>query len=149
MFYGKMKALTFSYDDGGVQDYRLIEIFKRYGMRSSFHLNSAQFGRKSNRTIGEVTFDTSRITAEEAKELYKNYEIASHTLTHPSLDKIPIEIAEHEVCEDAKALSKIAGYGVVGFAYPNGGINDEVVSMLQSKTGIKYARRNISTFSFD
>ena len=30
MFHGKMKALTFSYDDGVTQDRRLVELFVRF-----------------------------------------------------------------------------------------------------------------------
>ena len=33
MFHGKMKALTFSYDDGVTQDRRLVELFDRYGVK--------------------------------------------------------------------------------------------------------------------
>ncbi len=31
----KMKAVTFSYDDGVIQDIRLIELFNKYGMKWS------------------------------------------------------------------------------------------------------------------
>ena len=31
MFHGKMKCLTFSYDDGVTQDKRLVKIFNKYG----------------------------------------------------------------------------------------------------------------------
>ena len=30
---GKAKAVTFSYDDGNVQDKRLAELFDKYGMK--------------------------------------------------------------------------------------------------------------------
>ena len=33
MFGGKMKAVTFSYDDGVLQDKRLIEILDKYGLK--------------------------------------------------------------------------------------------------------------------
>ena len=36
MFGGKMKALTFSYDDGVTQDIRLIELFNKYGIKHAF-----------------------------------------------------------------------------------------------------------------
>ena len=39
MWNGKMKALTFSYDDGVEQDIRLIEILDRYHLRGTFNLN--------------------------------------------------------------------------------------------------------------
>jgi len=37
---GRFKALTMSYDDGRPQDRRLVELFNKYGIRGTFHLNS-------------------------------------------------------------------------------------------------------------
>ena len=34
---GKAKALTMSYDDGKIQDERLVSIFNRYGIRGTFN----------------------------------------------------------------------------------------------------------------
>lgn len=34
----KEKALTFSYDDGGIFNRRLVKIFNKYGLRAAFHL---------------------------------------------------------------------------------------------------------------
>ena len=41
----KKKALTFSYDDGQIYDRRLVEIFNRYGLKGTFHLNSGTVGK--------------------------------------------------------------------------------------------------------
>ena len=38
MFNGKMKAVTFSYDDGVPEDKQLLEIFNKYGMKGTFNL---------------------------------------------------------------------------------------------------------------
>ena len=40
MFRGKMKAITFSYDDGVTQDKRLVDIFNKYGLKATFNINS-------------------------------------------------------------------------------------------------------------
>ena len=45
MFHGKMKALTFSYDDGVTQDRRLVELFDRYGLKATFNINSELLGK--------------------------------------------------------------------------------------------------------
>ena len=37
---GRAKAVTFSYDDGVVQDKRLAEIFNKYGIKATFNFNS-------------------------------------------------------------------------------------------------------------
>ena len=36
----KLKALSFSYDDGNIADRKLVEIFNRYGMHGTFHIPS-------------------------------------------------------------------------------------------------------------
>ena len=36
---GKHKVLTVSYDDGRLEDRRLVELFNRYGIRGTFNLN--------------------------------------------------------------------------------------------------------------
>ena len=36
---GKAKALTMSYDDGKLQDERLVSIFNKYGIKGTFNLN--------------------------------------------------------------------------------------------------------------
>ena len=45
MFQGKMKAITFSYDDGVTQDQRLIAMLNHYGMKATFNLNSGLLGK--------------------------------------------------------------------------------------------------------
>ena len=39
---GKFKVLTMSYDDGKLEDRRLIEIFNRYHIKGTFHINSGE-----------------------------------------------------------------------------------------------------------
>ena len=41
------KALTLSYDDGVVQDKKLIEMFDRYGAKCTFNLNYRVLGKKN------------------------------------------------------------------------------------------------------
>ena len=45
MFNGKMKAVTFSFDDGVTQDRRLIEIFNKYNLKATFNINSELLGK--------------------------------------------------------------------------------------------------------
>ena len=44
---GKKKAVTMSFDDGHVYDIRLVELFNKYGIKGTFHLNSKLFGTLS------------------------------------------------------------------------------------------------------
>lgn len=40
---GKSKVLTLSYDDGVVQDIRLIQILDRHGIKGTFNINSGLY----------------------------------------------------------------------------------------------------------
>lgn len=151
MFNGKMKAVTFSYDDGVTQDVRLIELFNKYGVKATFNINSELLGHP-----GELVRESFRVShnknkPEDVRHIYTGHEIAAHTLRHPLLPSIEDD-AEiiRQVEQDRLNLSELAGYEVVGFAYPCGGQNFDhrVSELIRKNTGIKYARNIISNHSF-
>lgn len=130
---GKAKALTMSYDDGKVEDIRLLEIFNKYGIKGTFNLNygimiSDQTGQKH-----------PRIPKEKIAGLYKGHEIATHTMTHPTIARCPITEAAMEILDDRKGLEEISGTIVRGHAYPNGSYNEEIKQLFK-QLGIAYAR---------
>jgi peptidoglycan/xylan/chitin deacetylase (PgdA/CDA1 family) len=152
MFNGKMKALTFSYDDGVLQDQRLIEIFNKYGLKATFNLNSGLFGKKGALVREGVTVDHNKVAREDVRHVYAGHEVAAHTLKHPFLPGVEDEDEiVRQVEEDRLALSELMGYEVVGFAYPGGGINHDkrVADIIRRRTGVKYCRTTDSTHSFD
>ena len=115
---GKHKALTMSYDDGRIQDRRLVRIFNDHGIRGTFHLNSGRIG------------EDNRVTEEEIPALYLGHEVACHTVTHPTISRCPLPEVTAEVLEDRKALERITGSPVRGMSYPNGSYSEEIVKML-------------------
>lgn len=119
MFQGKMKALTFSYDDGVTQDIRLIELFNKYGMKATFNLNSELLGRDGELLRNGVVVSHNKNKSQEIKYIYSGHEVAAHTLTHPNL-KAVLEDQEiiRQVEQDRLNLSEMCGYEVVGMAYP-------------------------------
>ena len=152
MFNGKMKALTFSYDDGVGQDRRLIEIFNKYGLKSTFNLNSKLLGRKENKGMVCGTFiDRPTAMPEDVKYIYEGHEVAAHTLGHPLLTAIEDDKEViRQVEKDRENLSELAGYEVTSFAYPCGGVNNDarVARLIKNFTGIKNARTITSTHTF-
>ena len=132
---GKKRIVTFSYDDGHKNDPHLIELFDKYGVKGTFHLNS-----KTLVTLSE----------EEQKaigERYKNHEISCHTVSHGWPSKIPSASLVGEIIENRKALEKIAGYPVIGMSYPSGSFNDNAVEVHKA-CGIVYSRTTLSTNKF-
>ena len=151
MFYGKMKALTFSYDDGTTQDKRLVELFNKYNVKATFHINSGLLGNPGELLREGVHVRHDKVQKEEVRALYAGHEIAAHTLTHPNLINLDDAAVIKEVEEDRLALSELAGYEVVGLSYPCGGhcYDERIKNLLKKHTGIKYSRTTNSTHSFD
>lgn len=146
-----MKALTFSYDDGVLQDIRLIELFNKYGMKATFNLNSELFGKENSFLRDGVRVNHTKVNAEDVKHIYEKHEVAVHTLTHPRLGDVDDREVIRQVEEDRLNLSELCGYEVVGMAYPLGtGTYDErVVDLIREHTGVKYARNTTSTHNFE
>ena len=148
---GKNKAITFSFDDGVTQDIRLIEILNRYGLKGTFNINSDLLGLRNTLDRNEKTVSHNKIFREDVRQVYQGHEIAVHTLTHPNLTTLDEEEIVHQVECDRLALSELAGYEVVGMAYPCGGVNndDRVAAIIKARTGVRYSRTITSTNSFD
>ena len=80
---GKRKAVTFSYDDGVTQDIRLIELMNKYGLKSTFNLNSELLGKRGILDRENQRIAHYKIHPEDVRYVYDGHEVAVHTLTHP------------------------------------------------------------------
>ena len=86
MFPGnKRKAVTFSFDDGVVQDRRLVKLFNKYGFKCTWNINSALLNFPGQITDRGHTVNYSKIDIYEVKSLYQGHEVAVHSLFHPDL----------------------------------------------------------------
>ena len=147
---GLKKAVTFSYDDGVTQDIRLIELLNKYGLKCTFNLNSELLGQNRMLIRKEQRISHYKVHPSDVREIYAGHEVAVHTLTHPNLTQLPEEEIIRQVECDRKTLSDLAGYEVIGMAYPCGGVNndDRVAQVLREKTGVQYSRTITTTDSF-
>lgn len=133
---GKPKALTFSYDDGVVQDQRLAEIFDKYGMKATFNLN-CEGTRKYSHTKEQI----------HKYFLSKGHEVAVHGAFHRANGNIrPIE-GIREVLDCRLELEEKCGQIIRGMAYPGTGItlmdgfgSYEQIKNYLTELGIVYAR---------
>ena len=148
---GKLKAVTFSYDDGATQDFKLVSLFNKYGLKATFNINTNKLGSGYIYVRDGFCVPSYKIEPEHAKTVYKGHEIAAHTLDHINLTEQTDEEIIRQVEEDRKSLSKLMGYEVVGMAYPCGGVNndDRVAEIIKNNTGVKYCRTTTNTDSFD
>lgn len=148
---GKNKAITFSYDDGVTQDICFIELLNKYGLKCTFNLNSDLLNQNGILIREGKRVSHYKVHKEDVKYIYDGHEIAAHTLTHPKLTECDDATVLKQVEQDRLHLSEIAGYDVVGLAYPHAtnSYDDRVVNILKNSTGIKYSRTVKSTYNFE
>ena len=139
---GKVKALTMSYDDGKLEDIRLLEIFNKYGIKGTFNLNYGEMQRDQSK------MPHPRIPKEQIKDLYVGHEIATHTMTHPTIARCPLVGVANELLDDRKGLEEITGSIIRGHAYPNGSYSEEIKDLFK-QLGIAYARVVETTGGFE
>lgn len=148
----KMKAVTFSYDDAVTQDIRFINLLNKYGLKCTFNLNSELLGKPNMLVREGMPISHYKIHPRDIAKVYEGHEVAAHTLTHPNLTQIEDDDKViRQVEQDRLNLSELAGYEVIGMAYPCGGVNndDRVAKLIRENTGIKYARTITSTHNFE
>ena len=118
---------TTSWDDGYKDDLRLANMLEKHGMTGTFY-------------VCPVPQHTQVMMApEEIKDLSARHEIGAHSMTHPKLSKIPLEIAREEIKGSKLWVEQVTGKPCTMFCYPYGDCNAEVAQLVQSE-GYKGAR---------
>lgn len=161
------KYFCWNIDDGLEQDKKITKYFRRCGIGATFNLNSGLMGEKQligrignlgMKTVPTDSFksgihfmkysDSNRIPADEVKQVYEGFEVASHGLMHDNFLKITDVDAKYSIGQDVVNLNKIFGTTIQGFAYPFGQYNETTIKLLQD-AGIKYARTVQKAADFD
>ncbi|MEO1009672.1 MAG: polysaccharide deacetylase family protein [Bacteroidota bacterium] len=132
---GKTKALVLSFDDGPVEDRKMVELLNKYDLKGTFHLNSGRLGKESV------------IAPEEVMTLYKGHEVSVHSYNHLGMNNVPNIDMFYEVGEDRRTLEQLSGQLVRGMAYPFGTHDPRTFTTLRD-LGIEYARTVEDTFGF-
>lgn len=134
---GKIKAVTFSYDDGAKSDIRLANMLTRYGLKGTFNLNSSNLCSE----IG--------ISKEEIKTYLLNagHEIAVHGEFHKALGLCSTLDGIRDIMNCRLELEKTFGKIIRGMAYADSGIrymqssiNYTKIKQYLSDLGIAYSR---------
>lgn len=127
----KLKALSFSYDDGNIADRRLVGIFNKYGMKGTFHIPSAWLKKKP----------AKRVTEKEIMPLYVScgHEISGHGANHLSMAKLKKEKLQQEIEEEIREWKRITNKKILGYAYPYGSCSNTVIAQMR-KRGLLYGR---------
>ena len=142
---GKAKAFTLSYDDGVVQDIRLVKLMDRHGVKGTFNINSGKY--LPEETEREKYY--GRMKRSEALELFQNsdHEVAIHGYTHADLPLRSAQDILEEIREDRLTAERDYSALIRGMAYAYGAYNADALAALKL-CGICYSRTTASTGRF-
>lgn len=144
--FGKRKAFNVTYDDGVLQDSRLVNLMDRYGIRGTFNLNS-ELSKTEFAWVHESGMTVKRLSENALTGLYTGHEIASHTLTHPYMHNLPEEEILRQMKQDKDNLEKLFGREVKGFAVPFDYYSDTIARCARA-SGFTYARMSEFSLSY-
>ncbi len=114
-----MIKFIFSFDDGAVEDITLAELMREYEFDAVFYIPA--LWEQHNRSQGREPLNKSELLS-----IAKDFEIGSHTVTHPMLTRIPIDQARDEIINSKEMLQDITGQPIASFCYPRGYANHEI-----------------------
>lgn len=130
-----MIQLEFSCDDGSIHDMTLARMCLKWGIPATFYIpvdyvGFAKRGRFQPLIPANIGW------------LARNFEIGSHTITHPLLTRISKETAWDEIHQSKTMLQNLTGKPVNKFAYPRGYANDDLRGMVRT-AGYRQARNTL------
>lgn len=146
MWDGKKKAITLSYDDGVLQDIRLVSILNRYGIKCTFNVNSGMLYHEC--VWKKDGLSIARMNADEIIKYFEGHEVAIHGLTHTNFQADGDIQTERQIVGDNVNLERILGRTVNGIAYPFGRETERAVQVCRN-CGLKYGRKAGASRSFD
>lgn len=122
-------TVTSSWDDGHKNDLRLAHMLRQHGLKATFYVSP----RNQEWSRGDL------LTRGDIEEIGDDFEIGSHTVTHPRLPTIPERKAREEIVDSKSMLEDITGKAITSFCYP-GGAYTPVHPRLVNEAGYLFAR---------
>ena len=113
-----MKIITTSWDDGALEEFKLVELLTKYNIPATFYIPKTN----PERTV---------ITEIQIKELAAMFEIGGHTLNHVFLTKVDTAKQWQEIEGCFSWLREILDVVPQSFCAPKGLYNPAIVKMVQ------------------
>ena len=146
---GKYKALIMSYDDGLDDDIALAQLFDRYGIIGTFHLNSGLLDTRAIWNEGKPNeILQTYLSKDTLVHVFKNHEIAVHGTYHKALVGLSDKEILEEINVDIENLIILSDRKISSMAYAFGSTNDHVAEVIGT-TPLTNARTVKSSYNFD
>lgn len=142
------KAFTVSYDDGTIQDKKVMSLAKKYGVAVTFAPNTQWWGTSGWMDHEGYRVWVQRPTADEISHFYDGFEIASHSATHVMLSEVDDETIRREVLEDMDYMESLTGQRALGICYPGNSYDQHVIEVLKGY-GLIYGRSAAVQYGYE
>lgn len=122
------RVVVLTFDDGYSDNFDYAwGVMQKYDVKGTFFIISGKIGQ--NEYLSE----------QQIKSLSSlGNEIGSHSINHPSMEKLSAEKARSELSDSKKALEELTGQSIISFCYPAGKYTDET-KLLADEVGYKIA----------
>lgn len=111
--------IAFTWDDGALEDLRLMELHRKYGLPGMFFVPNRNSEGRNVLLPRQIKDNASRLI-----------NFGGHTENHIYLTKIPLKQAEREVVRNKYYLEDILGKEAEHFCLPGGAYTDEILEMV-------------------
>ena len=145
------------WDDGVVNDIRLVEMLRKHGAKATFNLNPGLMPPEIRGVPSWVPpgpgswsfrgFSNGKLSLRDIPEIYDGFELASHCWKHESAGTMPDSDWIRTAMDARKFIEDIVQRPCRGFAYPNGRFTPGAMAELR-KAGFAYGRttKNVDDF---
>ena len=117
-----MIKLSFSWDDGALEDLQLVRLCEKYTIPSMLFIpNENREGRKVL-SASEIKNICSELTS-----------VGGHTEHHTYLTELPISEVYDEVFNNKKYLEDLLGEPVTNFSFPGGKYNKDILNTIKNE----------------
>lgn len=133
------------WDDGDVDDIRLVGILKKHGAKATFNINPGGWKTKRREAHRyKDNYAVYRLALDEMPQVYEGFCIGGHSMTHPLLTELDPAWAVAELVECKRYIETHFGQTTCGMSYPCGNYNDAIKDLVRA-AGYLYSRttRNV------
>jgi hypothetical protein len=134
-----MLRVATCWDDGVVDDIRLVALCRRYHVPATFNLGAGLFQHERTVYWHDRGKPVARLARDEVRVVYEGFDVANHGYLHQRLTEISPDAQLVEVMVGRAELEALLGREVLGYCYAYGA-NDATAREAVRAAGHLYGR---------